>query len=136
MIRKPFTPLTRREKLVRAVKWWVVNNLKQIDQNGISFDESINVLTGGKAGMTLSKRTAIGAGWTKNGQTGPRHDGWCFFCKFLDVVVQKDHCRLQFQPGPTHWSTWVRAGVAFALGLFAVWSLVRLIINLLTGDFN
>ncbi len=135
MTRKPFTPLTRREKLARAVKWWVENNLKQIDRNGISFDETINTLTGGRAGMTVSKRAATGAGWTKNGQTGPRKPGWCLFCWFLGVAVQKDHCRLQFQPGPTHWATWVRAGVAFAIGLYAVWSMARLSLNILTGEF-
>ena len=114
---------------------WISNyirqNLAQLDANGISVDETINVLTGGQSGMTVSMRAAIGAGYRADGRTGERKAGWCLFCTFLSWVVQRNHCADQFVPGPTDWRTWIRAGIAFSIGIFGAISLVRHIVRVL-----
>jgi hypothetical protein len=108
-----------------TIRNYITQNLAQLDRNGISFDETINVLTGGNAGETVSLRAAIGAGWTAQGRTGPRKPGWCWFCRFLSITVQPHHCELQFVDTPSNWKTWVRAGVAFALGIGGVAGIVH-----------
>ena len=113
------------------LKFYFVQNLRQINALGIEFDKTINVLTGGVFGETVSLRAAKGAGWTINGQTGYREPVWCFFCWFLGTFVQKGHCRLQFVSGPSNWMTWVRAGIAFGGGIWGLYFLASWILHLL-----
>jgi hypothetical protein len=113
------------------LKFYFVQNLRQINALGIEFDKTINVLTGGVFGETVSLRAAKGAGWTINGQTGYREPGWCLFCWFLGTFVQKNHCGLQFATGPSNWMTWVRAGLAFSAGLVGLYFFERWVLRLL-----
>ena len=111
------------------LKFYLVQNLKQINALGIEFDRTINVLTGGAFGQTVSYRAAYGAGWRldpvtgKPARMGPRKPGWCLLCAFLNIFVQKGHCMLQFVKGPSNWLTWIRAGIAFGAGLWGLYLL-------------
>jgi hypothetical protein len=85
---------------------------------GIEFDTSVNVLFGGQLGQTVSYRVAVAA------RDGKR---WgCIFCWFLSWAVQKNHCALQFEKGPSPVSTYIRAGIAFATAFLALAGLVRI----------
>ena len=60
---------------------------------GVEFDTAVNVLTGGNLGQTVSLRCAVA------NRDGKRWGRWA--CAFLSVVVQRDHCPLQFVAGPS-----------------------------------
>ena len=106
--------------MLAFLRYYLKQNLEQIDALGIEFDKTINVLTGGRYGQTVSLRAAEGAGYRADGQTGPREPGWCAFCAFLSAFVQRDHCALQFSSAPSSWVTWLRAGFCFAVGLIGI----------------
>lgn len=50
----------------------------------ISFDQLMNVATGGSEDETISSRAYRGM------REGSR--GWCLLCRFLDLI-EKDHCQ-------------------------------------------
>jgi hypothetical protein len=84
---------------------------------GIEFDTAINVLTGGQLGQTVSYRCAVAQ---RNGKA------WgCFMCRFLNWAVQRNHCPDQFTDAPTPAFDMIRAGIAFAVGIGAVVSIVH-----------
>jgi hypothetical protein len=118
------------EKIMEQFKNYINQNLKQLDTNGIIFDETINVLTGGEAGQTVSLRAAIGAGYTPEGRVGPRKLRWCIFCAFLAKAVQPNHCALQFIAGKSNWRTWVRAMITFAIGICGIILIAQYIIHI------
>jgi hypothetical protein len=97
--------------------------LAYFERCGIEFDTAVNVLTGGQLGQTVSLRVA-------EAQRAGKLWG-CLFCRFLDVAVQKDHCALQFTTKPSPGSVYVRAGLAFAVGIGSIVGLVRLGLHLL-----
>jgi hypothetical protein len=101
-----------------------------LEANAVNFDVTINGLLGGKPGQTLSLRAAIGAGWTAEGRTGPRKPGWCLFCRFLSIAVQRGHCRLQFSSAPSPIETYVRAAIGFAVGIGAVVAILNSLLEL------
>lgn len=94
---------------------------------GLEFDIAVNVLTGGKLGQTVSLRSAIGAGYTAEGRTGPRQPGWCLMCWFLNWAVQRGHCPDQFVSGPTPPVVMIRAGLAFGTGFILLFGLLKLV---------
>ena len=110
---------------------WPSSQPPYFERVGIEFDTAINVLTGGPLGWTVSQRAAYEAGWRPSDdparaqRTGPRKAGWCLFCKFLGVVVQRDHCALQFTDRPSSVPTYIRAGVAFGVGLGALAAIIH-----------
>jgi hypothetical protein len=89
--------------------------LAYLERCGIEFDVAVNVLTGGQLGQTVSLRVAeaerAGKLWG------------CLFCQFLSEAVQKDHCALQFTNKPSPWTVYVRAGIAFAVGIGSIFGL-------------
>jgi hypothetical protein len=119
------------------LKFYLTQNLRQINALGIEFDKTVNVLSGGIFGQTVSYRAAWGAGWRYDADTGgsaqigAREPGWCLFCWFLGTFVQKGHCMLQFVKGPSNWLTWVRAGIAFGAGLWGLYVFARWLLHLL-----
>jgi hypothetical protein len=110
-----------------AIKRYFQRNLQQLFTNGLVFDETLNVIFGGAPGVTVSMHVAQAAGWGPNGKEREGTRFACLFCKYLDIFVQKDHCRLQFVSGPTNTWTWIRAGIAFAGGILAVRAIVLLV---------
>ena len=110
---------------------WPTTQPPYFERVGIEFDTAINVVTGGPLGWTVSERAAYGAGWRPSAdparaqRTGPRKPGWCLFCRFLGVVVQRDHCALQFTDRPSSVPTYIRAGVAFGVGLGALAAIIH-----------
>jgi hypothetical protein len=90
---------------------------------GIEFDTAINVLTGGELGETVSYRCAVAQ---RNGKA------WgCIMCWFLNWAVQRNHCPDQFNAAPTPAFDMIRAGIAFAVGIAAVVSIVRAVLQLI-----
>jgi len=86
-----------------------------VERCGIEFDTAINVLTGGQLGQTVSYRVAVAQ------EDGKR---WgCVFCQFLNWAVQRNHCALQFTDQPSTPLTFIRAGVAFGVGIAATASM-------------
>jgi hypothetical protein len=88
---------------------------------GVQTDVYINQwIPGAVAGMTISKRCAIAAGWRQDPVSGlpirdqPRHPIGCFMCWFLGWDVQRHHCADQFCDAPTPWYDCLRAVLAFA----------------------
>jgi hypothetical protein len=104
---------------------------------GIEFDIAINVLTGGPLGWTVSQRAAWEAGWrpstdpARAQRTGPRKRRGCLFCRFLGLVVQRDHCALQFTDRPSSVPTYIRAGIAFGVGFLALGLAVHALFSVL-----
>lgn len=121
--------------MLAFLQFYLIQNLRQLNALGIEFDKTINVLTGGQFGQTVSYRTAYGAGWRVDPATGmprqlgPREPGWCALCWFLGVFVQRRHCMLQFVKGPSNWLTWVRAGICFGGGLLGLFFLGRQLVR-------
>jgi hypothetical protein len=96
---------------------------RYLERCGVEFDTAVNVLAGGQLGQTVSLRVAIAA------RAGKR---WgCVFCWFLNWAVQRNHCALQFQNVPSPVLTYIRAGVAFGVGILSVIALVHLAVGLL-----
>jgi hypothetical protein len=92
---------------------------------GIEFDISINVLTGGKLGQTVSYRVADAD------REGKR---WgCVFCWFLYYFVQPDHCALQFVKGPSTFWTYIRAGIAFGVAIAILVGVIGALYVFITG---
>lgn len=88
-----------------------------LERCGIEFDTAVNVLTGGQLGQTVSYRVAVAA------RAGKR---WgCVFCWFLNWAVQRNHCALQFVNVPSTVMTYLRAGVAFGVGIAASVAMVH-----------
>lgn len=83
-----------------------------LERCGIEFDTEVNVLTGGGLGQTVSMRAALG--WRA------KKPGWCLFCRFLDIAVQRHHCALQFSDEPAPVPVYLRAGIAFGVGITAL----------------
>jgi len=106
--------------MLRTIRRYISNLLGQVDTDGIDVDETFNALSAGPRGWTVSKRVAFDAGYRSDGRTGPRKFVGCVFCRFLGAFVQPSHCALQFAPGPSNWLTWIRAGVAFAWGVYSL----------------
>lgn len=86
--------------------------LTYLERCGIEFDTAVNVLTGGKLGQTVSLRVA-------EAQRAGKLYG-CLFCWFLNWAVQENHCALQFTTKPSPWTVYVRAGIAFAVGIGSI----------------
>lgn len=112
---------------------WPQTQPPYFERVGIEFDTAINVLTGGPLGWTVSQRAAWEAGWRPSAdparaqRTGARKPGWCLFCRFLGVVVQRDHCALQFTDRPSSVPTYASAGLAFGAGALFLGALGELI---------
>ena len=110
---------------------WPPHQPPYFERVGIEFDTAINVLTGGPLGWTVSQRAAWEAGWRPSAdpaqaqRTGPRKRGWCLFCRFLGLVVQRDHCALQFTDRPSSVPTYIRAGIAFGVGFGALAAIIH-----------
>jgi hypothetical protein len=96
--------------------------LAYFERCGIEFDTAVNVLTGGNLGQTVSLRVA-------EAQRAGKLYG-CVFCWFLNWAVQPNHCQLQFTTKPSPWTVYVRAGIAFAVGIGSIVGLVRLGLHL------
>ena len=78
---------------------------------GVDLDETANVLMAGQAGQTISLRCAIAA---REGKA------WgCVMCKLLAVVVQPNHCALQFTSTPLPWWAALRAFLAICVAGWA-----------------
>lgn len=90
---------------------------------GIEADTAINVLCGGQLGQTVSYRCAVA--WRAGKPWG------CAMCWFLNWAVQRGHCPAQFTNAPTPWFDMVRAGIAFAVGIAAVFGIAHGLIELL-----
>jgi hypothetical protein len=61
----------------------------------------------------------------------PNGKKWgCIFCNVLDVAVQKDHRELQFTTDPSPASVCIRAGIAFAVGVWASFLMAREVVHL------
>ena len=98
---------------------------------GLEADVMINVLFGGQPGQTVSMRSAIGAGYTPAGRTGPRMWFWCAVCWALNYIVQKNHCALQMTSKPEPGYVYVKAAAAFMILFLAIRAIVLLSIHLL-----
>jgi hypothetical protein len=88
--------------------------LAYAERVGIEIDTFCNVVfLGGALGQTVSLHAALA---NRDGKP------WgCVFCRFLSVVVQRDHCADQFLAGPTPGGAYVRAGMAFLAAFVAAW---------------
>ena len=96
---------------------------RYLERCGIEFDTAINVLTGGQLGQTVSLRVA-------EAERAGKEWG-CLFCWFLDWAVQRNHCALQFSKTPSPWTVYVRAGIAFAIGIGLITAGVHAVLELL-----
>lgn len=102
--------------------------LAYLKRVGIMFDIAVNVLTGGQLGETVSYRVAC----AERDEEAKGEDGWgCWFCWFLNWAVQKGHCALQFTNLPSPTWTYIRAGIAFAIGGAVIWALIHELLRLL-----
>ena len=105
---------------------------------GVQTDVYINQwIPGAVAGMTVSKRCAIAAGWRQDPVTGlpirdqPCHPIGCFMCWFLNWDVQRHHCADQFSDVPTPWYDGLRAVLAFAAAGAMLTGLIHVVLWLL-----
>lgn len=75
---------------------------------GLAIDELLNVLVfNGRPDQTISLHAAISA------RGGKR---WaCVLCRLLSLLVERDHCEKQFQPGPTPLTAALRAATCLAV---------------------
>lgn len=92
---------------------------------GIEFDIAVNVLTGGQLGQTVSYRSAVA--WRAGKRWG------CIMCWFLNWAVQKNHCPEQFTSDPTPNFDMMRAGIAFAFGIFVLCAIAFSVWKIITG---
>lgn len=93
-----------------------------LETNGYQFDCAVNALTGGARNQTVSLRAALGQ------RAGRR--GWCLFCAFLSLAVQRNHCALQLAGQPSPSLAYVRAGIAFAVAFGLLYAALRLLLGL------
>ena len=96
--------------------------VKQLETDARDIDCTVDVLTGGPAGMTVSKRAALAA---KAGK-------WpgCLMCWFLNWAVQPRHCEQVLDPNSvTPTSVYIRAGIAFTSGFVGIGLIVRWVVR-------
>jgi hypothetical protein len=98
--------------------------MNYLERCGIMFDEAVNCLLGGALNQTVSMRCALAQ------RDGKR---WgCLACAFLSWAVQKNHCTDQFSDAPAPALVYVRAGIAFGVGIAAVAALVHAAVEILS----
>lgn len=100
---------------------------RYLERCGVEFDTAVNVLTGGELGQTVSLRVAEAE--LQEQKQGVF--GWgCWFCKFLDIAVQRNHCQLQFSSAKSPVEVYIRAGIAFGAGIGSVAAIFYSLIHL------
>lgn len=94
---------------------------RYIERCGIEFDVAVNVLLGGQLGQTISMRCALA---DRAGKPWGR-----FMCWFLSWAVQEDHCALQFSNKRVPVLSYLRASIAFLVGITGCITVVHTVVE-------